>query len=109
MTDDTAITAITSWAGLAALRRDTDRLADDLRATTTYARQWVCQREGFEPSAICLLRPLAALMDRLAEGFLALEERALADWADLQAGVDLVSGELRGLDDAVVDAFRAVA
>jgi hypothetical protein len=106
MTDDTAIT---SWAGLAALDSVMGRLADDLRATTDYARQWVCQRDGFEPSAVCLLRPLAALMDVLADGFLALEERALADWASLRAGVGEFSDELQHLDDAVADAFRAVA
>lgn len=106
MTDDTAIT---SWAGLAALGSDMGHLSDDLREITAYARQWVCQRDGFEPSPVCLLRPLAALMDLLADGFLALEQQALADWADLRTGVDLVSDELRGLDDAVADAFRAVA
>jgi hypothetical protein len=35
----------------------------------TYVDQWVCQKDGFEPTDICVLKPLAAAMDALKGAF----------------------------------------
>lgn len=100
---------IPSWHDLTRLDEDMTLLADQLRSVTRYARAWVCQRDGFEPSPLCLLRPLAPLLDLVAEGFLELERLALADWADLREGVTGTGSDLRGVDLAVRDRLPVVA
>lgn len=100
---------IASWHDLTRLDEDMAFLADQLRSVTRYARTWVCQRDGFEPSPLCLLRPLAPLLDVVADGFLELERLGLADWADLRDGVAGTGDDLRGLDLAVRDRLPVVA
>lgn len=100
---------IPSWTDLAALPDDMDTLADQLTSLTRYARRWVCQTAGFEPSPLCLLRPLAALMDAVAGAFGDLERVALDDWAELRAAVVDTSADLRALDLHVADLLPAVA
>lgn len=100
---------IASWTDLAALTDDMDLLAGQLTSVVRYARRWACQSAGFEPSPLCLLRPLAALMDSLADAFGDLERVALEDWADLRSAVAATSAELRALDALVADLLPAVA
>ena len=100
---------ITSWTDLAGLPDDLDALAGQLTSIVRYARQWVCQRTGFEPSALCLLQPLGELMDLLAAGFQQLEYVALDDLADLRAGVVETSADLKSVDQWVADALPVVA
>ncbi len=78
---------IPAWHDLTRLDEDMALLAGQLRSVTGYARTWVCQTDGLEPSSLCLLRPLAAVLDLVAEGFLELERLALGDWDDLRRGV----------------------
>lgn len=100
---------IPSWSDLDRLDEDMVLLAEQLRSVTGYARRWVCQRDGFEPSPLCLLRPLAPLLDVVADGFLELERRALGDWADLREGVAGTGGDLLGIDLRVRDRMPVVA
>ena len=100
---------VSSWTDLAALPAETDLLAEQLTSITRYARRWACQRDGFEPSALCLLRPLAELMDRLADCFHDLERVGLEDWADLRAGVVATTADLRQTDLEVAGRVAAVA
>ena len=100
---------IPAWTDLDRLDEDMALLADQLRSITRYARTWVCQRAGFEPSPLCLLRPLAPLLDLVADGFLELERLALADWADLREGVAGAAADLRGLDLRVSGRMPVVA
>ncbi|NYI43984.1 hypothetical protein BJ993_001064 [Nocardioides aromaticivorans] len=100
---------IPAWTDLDRLDEDMALLADQLRSITRYARTWVCQRAGFEPSPLCLLRPLAPLLDLVADGFLELERLALADWADLREGVAGTGGDLRELDLRVRGRMPVVA
>lgn len=94
---------IPSWTDLDRLDEDMELLAGQLRSVTRYARRWVCQRDGFEPSPVCLLRPFAPLLDLVADGFLELERLGLGDWAGLReavagAGGDLLAADLRARD-----------
>lgn len=100
---------IASWADVAGLPGDMDLLADQLTAITRHARRWACQREGFAPSSLCLLRPLADVMDVLADAFLDLERVALEDWADLRAGVRAAVADLTTVDACVADRLPVVA
>ncbi len=100
---------VRSWADLERLDADMDELAGQLSAIAGYARRWVCQRDGFEPGPLCLWRPLAEVMDVLADAFTALERAGREDWAGLRAGVGRTAHELRGLDDRVAADLRRVA
>ena len=100
---------IPSWTDLDRLDDDMEVLAGQLRSVTRYARRWVCQRDGFEPSPVCLLRPLAPLLDLVADGFLELERRGLADWADLREGVAGAGGDLLAVDLRTRDRMPVVA
>lgn len=100
---------VTSWTDLTGLPDEMDVLAGQLTSATRYARRWACQRDGFEPSPVCLLRPLGELMDVLSDCFLDLETLGLADWADLRAGVSETVADLRAVDERVADRLPAVA
>lgn len=98
-----------SWHDLARLDEDMAVLADQVRSVSRYARTWVCQRDGFEPSPLCLLRPLVPVLDRVADGFRELERQALADWADLREGVAATGNDLRTADLAARERTPVVA
>ncbi|MBM0126049.1 hypothetical protein [Pimelobacter simplex] len=97
------------WADLDRLDDQMAELAGQAAELTSYARRWVCQRAGFEPSPLCLLRPLAELMDLLADGFGELRDLALEDWADLRHDLVLTRQDLRAVDDGVVGLMPVVA
>lgn len=100
---------VKSWTDLEHLPREMDALAAQYAAIFGYARTWVCQRAGFEPSPVCLLRPLAELMDVLA-GVLGVVERVGRDhWDDLHDGVVATTADLRTVDEWVADALPVVA
>lgn len=52
-----------------------------------YTTEWVCQKDGFEPSPLCALRPFAAAMDvieeAISDAFLTFQSR----WSALTTGV----------------------
>mgnify|MGYP003349611584 CR=1 FL=1 len=97
------------WGDLDRLDDEMAELAGQVAELTSYARRWVCQRAGFEPSPLCLLRPLAELMDLLADGFGDLRALALDDWADLRHGVASTRLDLRAVDDDAVALMPVVA
>ncbi|TNM36581.1 hypothetical protein FHP29_20865 [Nocardioides albidus] len=101
--------AVTAWTDLDELGEEMDELAGQIGTLTSYARRWVCQRAGFEPSPLCLLRPLAEVMDLVADGLGALESLALDDWADLRLGVARTARDLRLLDEDVAARMPVVA
>jgi hypothetical protein len=99
MTSSTDPIEVATWAHLATATAAMDDVADDLSAILAFAITWMCRRDGFAPSPVCLLRPLAEAMDVAAA---ALEEggrRYLADWQRLRDGVNAAAGELRGSDE----------
>ena len=100
---------VTSWTDLEHLPAEMDALAGQFAEIFGYARTWVCQREGFEPSPVCLLRPLAELMDVLV-GVLGVVERIGRDhWDDLHDAVVAITADLRTVDQWVADALPVVA
>lgn len=100
---------ITSWSDLDGLPGDIDVLAAQAREIFAFARSWVCQRAGFEPSPVCLLGPLADLMDVFAQGFSEVEQRAVADWRSIRDAVVATTEDLKAVDQMVADRLPVVA
>ncbi|PWN04809.1 hypothetical protein DJ010_04160 [Nocardioides silvaticus] len=100
---------ITSWTDLDGLPADLDVLAAQAQQVFTHARTWVCQRGGFEPSPVCLLAPLADLMDVVARAFTEVEEIAVADWRSIRDAVVATTADLKAVDAQVADRMPAVA
>ena len=100
---------ITSWTDLDGLPDDIDVLAEQAREIFAHARAWVCQRDGFRPSSVCLLAPLAELMDLFAAGFTEVEERAVADWRSVRDSVLATTADLKAVDELVADRLPVVA
>jgi hypothetical protein len=100
---------IPSWTDLDSLPADIDVLTAQAEQVFAHARTWVCQRGGFEPSPVCLLSPLADLMDVLAQGFTEVEGLAVADWRSVREAVVAASADLKAVDALVADWLPAVA
>lgn len=100
---------ITSWTDLDGLPDDIDVLAAQAHAIFDHARTWVCQRGGFEPSPVCLLSPLAALMDLFADSFTEVERIAVADWLSIRDAVVATTADLKAIDQMVADWLPVVA
>jgi hypothetical protein len=100
---------VTSWTDLAGLPDDMATLDAQFARICDHARSWVCQRRGFETSPVCLLRPLADILDLVADGVDATERLVREEWADLSAGVRSTSADLRTVDQIVADALPMVS
>ena len=100
---------IASWTDLDGLPADVDVLAAQAHEIFEHARTWVCQRGGFEPSPVCLLAPLADLMDLFAQGFTEVERIAVADWQSIRDAVAAASADLKAVDQLVADWLPVVA
>jgi hypothetical protein len=99
---------VTSWTDLEHLPREMDALAEQHAAIFGYAKQWVCQRAGFEPSPVCLLGPLAESMDLLVDVFAAVEDLGRRHWDDLHDAVVATTADLRTVDQGVADVLPVV-
>jgi hypothetical protein len=100
---------VTSWTDLDGLPADIDVLAAQAHEIFEHARTWVCQRQGFEPSPLCLLGPLAELMDLLAHGFTEVERIAVGDWRSIRDAVVATTADLKAVDQLVAEWLPVVA
>lgn len=100
---------VSAWTDLERLPRAMDGLAAQYAEILAYARSWVCQRAGFEPSPVCLLRPLAEAVDLLSDAFAVVERVGRDHWDDLHDGVVATAADLRTVDGGVAAAFPEVA
>ena len=100
---------VTSWTDLERLPREMDALAVQYAEIFGYARTWVCQRAGFEPSPVCLLRPLAEAMEALTEVLGVVERVGRTHWDDLHDAVVATTADLKTVDQWVADALPVVA
>lgn len=89
---------VATWADLAALPARMAELAEQADAIVRHARAWVCRRDGFEPSPVCVLRPLAAAMDPLEGAFVELGRRLDDQWRDLADGLRAAAIDLAAAD-----------
>lgn len=100
---------ITAWTDLDGLPADIEVLAAQAHQIFEHARAWVCQRSGFEPSPVCLLAPLADLMDVFAHGFTEVEQVAVGDWESIRDAVVATTADLKAIDQLVADWLPVVA
>lgn len=96
---------VATWADLRALPAAMDELADQLDAVVGHARAWVCSPAGFEPSPVCVLRPLAEVMGVLDEAFARAGRIFAEQWERVRDGVVVATDDLGSTDDAVARAF----
>ncbi|GEP36486.1 hypothetical protein NPS01_01490 [Nocardioides psychrotolerans] len=91
---------MSSWDDLEALPARMADLAQQADEIVRHARAWVCRRDGFEPSPVCVLRPLAAAMDPLEAAFAELGRRFEDQWRDLTDGLRRAAADLAATDVA---------
>lgn len=95
------------WADLRRLPLIMDEAAEQAEQIVDYATRWVANRAGFEPSPVCLLRPLAEAMDAVAWAFEQAGEAFAEQWAEVRAGV-VESQRLLAASDARAGAASQV-
>lgn len=93
------------WLDLRRLPEVMDDVADQAAQVVDHAVTWVARRDGFEPSPVCLLRPLAEAMDQVGAAFEELGRRYAAQWQEIRdavvtAGADLARSDRLAVDDA---------
>lgn len=100
---------VASWADLVGLATTMEEVGDDMARTTAYAVRWVCRPDGFATSPVCLLRPLAEVVERLGEAFGEAGRVWREDWLREREATVVATRGLRGSDEAAGDRFVAVA
>ena len=98
-----------AWVDLRRLPLVMDDVAAQADAIVHHARTWVAQREGFEPSPVCLLRPLAEVMDVVSAAFEQAGRALAREWAEVRAGVVTAERELAAAEESAVAASGGLA
>ena len=107
-TDAPAEVFVEEWTDLRRLPQVMDEVAEQADRIVGHATRWVANPAGFEPSPVCLLRPLAEAMDAVAWAFRRTGDEFGEAWADVRSGVVTAERELAGSDDRAVGASAAV-
>ena len=98
-----------AWLDLRRLPLVMDDVAAQAEAIVDHARTWVAQRDGFEPSPVCLLRPIAEVMDRVAGAFEDVGRALAREWSEVRAGVVAAERELAAAEDSAAAASTMLA
>lgn len=99
---------VSSWQELGRLPADMMLLDEQFREICDHARRWACNKQGFAPSPVCLLQPLAEFLDGLAEAVTVAEQQVHREWDDLTAGVVAATSAMHDLDHRVATALPVV-
>ncbi|WP_435746259.1 hypothetical protein [Nocardioides sp. SYSU DS0663] len=91
------------WDDLRRLPLLLDEAAGQAADVTAYAVRWVARREGFEPSPVCLLRPLAEAMEVVRWAFEEAGRAAVGELAELRTGIEVAARELEAADRRAAD------
>lgn len=99
---DTTI-QVDDWAVLDGLVGAMSEVGEQMAATTSYAVGWVCRPDGFVTSPVCVLRPLAGVLELVADAFTETGRVWGEDWericdATADAARGLRDSDLRGRD-----------
>lgn len=87
---------------LRALPATLHELSIQAREIVEYAGTWVCATDGFQPSPVCVLRPLVPVLTRLEEAFDELGRELVGECGRLAAGLEVTHAELVGSERAAV-------
>lgn len=99
---------VEDWEDLRRLPRVMDEVGDQVDRIVEHATTWVARRAGFEPSPVCLLRPLAEAMDLVARSFEGLGREFGDQWAQVREGVVVAERELAASDARAVEGSLAL-
>jgi hypothetical protein len=97
---------VREWYDFGHLLAAYDEVGAQRREVTDYVARWVCDREGFEPSPVCVLRPLAEGMDRIRQVFDDLGAEFDRRWAGHRDAVVESERRLRAAEQQVADRLR---
>lgn len=106
-TPTTIVTEIDDLTALRGLPATLHELSDQAREIVHHARTWVCATDGFVPSPVCVLRPLAPVVRRLEDAFDQLGQELVRECELLAGGLETTYAELVGADAAAVLAVGA--
>ena len=106
---DGGLIEIANWLEVERLPGRLDQLSGSVEGIGEYAVTWVAQRSGFEPSPLCLLQPLAEVMDVVGEAFRAATSLAAGDLASVRSAAVSAGTLLRESDLAALAAFAELA
>jgi hypothetical protein len=96
---------VAEWGDLDLLAAAMAEVGGQMSATTSYAARWVCRADGFVSSPVCVLRPLAEVMELLAEAFTEAGRVWSADWQRLHDATGDAARGLRASDVHADDRF----
>jgi hypothetical protein len=99
---------VEDWDDLRRLPTVLDEVAEQADRIVEHGRTWVANRAGFEPSPVCLLRPLAEAMDMVAWAFGRMGEEFDEQWTQVRAGVVTAEHELSCSDDQASASSRSL-
>jgi hypothetical protein len=99
---------VEDWGDLRRLPRVMDEVGDQVDRIVEHATTWVANPAGFEPSPVCLLRPLADAMGPLARAFADLGREFGEQWAQVREGVVVAERELTASDARAVEGSLAL-
>lgn len=87
-----------AWSDLDDLAAALDLLEHHVGTITRFARAEVCDPDGFEPSPVCVLRPLVPVLHRVEEAFADLGDLLGSRVEHLRTGVLVATGRLVDAD-----------
>ena len=91
---------VVDWERLRGLPATMDEVGAQADQILDHAVRWVANRAGFEPSPVCLLRPLAELMDIVEWAFEQVREEFDEQWGRVREGVVYAEQELHAAEVA---------
>jgi hypothetical protein len=89
---------VDDWATLDGLVTAMAEVGEQMAATTSYAVGWMCRPDGFVPSPVCLLRPLAEVLELVAGAFAEVGRVWDDDWERMRDATTEASRRLRASD-----------
>lgn len=100
---------VEQWLDLRRLPLVMDDAADQAARIVEHAVTWVARREGFEPSPLCLLRPLAAAMEVVGSAFEAIGLEFAQAWSAARDAVVAADAVLEASEQDAATALAALA
>ena len=100
---------VAAWDELEQLAGAMGEVGEEMARTTAYAVAWMCRPDGFDTSPVCLLRPLAEVLERVGEAFEEAGRRWGDDWRREQEATSAAARDLRLGDERARDRSLVLA
>ena len=93
------------WGNLKKFQEDLDTVGKQAADIEKYARDQVFCKDGFE-FKLCVLQPLADVMDVAAGVFEDLRTTFDSRWEDLATALDLTANDVKNVDDTHASGYN---